>query len=111
MAPVPHVLLRRSYRLALGLEGPPQKVFRWAVQPIGDVFQIRKRDVYGPRFDVANIALAVPLSRQAVTILRELHPVTGSGRYLLPSVRTTARAMSDNTLNAALAGWDIRRTT
>ena len=44
----------------------------------------------------------VPLSRQAVAILRELHPLTGAGRYLFPSVRTSARPMSENTINAAL---------
>jgi len=44
----------------------------------------------------------VPLSRQAVAILRELHPLTGGGHYLFPSVRTSARPMSENTVNAAL---------
>jgi len=44
----------------------------------------------------------VPLSRQAVAILRELHPLTGAGKYVFPSVRTSARPMSENTVNAAL---------
>ena len=44
----------------------------------------------------------VPLARQAVTVLRELQPLTGEGRYLFPSVRSDDRAMSDNTVNAAL---------
>lgn len=44
----------------------------------------------------------VPLSRQAVTILREVHPLTGSGQYVFPSVRTPARAMSENTITGAL---------
>lgn len=44
----------------------------------------------------------VPLSRQAVAILRDLRGITGGGRYLFPSVRTTVRPMSENTLNAAL---------
>jgi len=39
---------------------------------------------------------------QAVAILRELHASTGDGKYLFPSVRSAARPMSDNTLNAAL---------
>lgn len=34
----------------------------------------------------------VPLSSQAVTLLRELHPLTGSGRYLFPSLRTNDRS-------------------
>jgi integrase len=44
----------------------------------------------------------VPLSRQALEILRDLQPLTGEGRYLFPSVRTGARPMSENTINAAL---------
>lgn len=50
----------------------------------------------------------VPLSRQAIEILRELHTYTGAGRYVFPSVRTHDRPMSENTVNAALrhAGYD-----
>jgi integrase len=44
----------------------------------------------------------VPLSRQALAILKELHPLTGGGRYVFPSLRTTARPMSNNAINAAL---------
>jgi integrase len=44
----------------------------------------------------------VPLSKQAVAVLKELQPLTGSGRYLFPGARTTSRPLSDNALNAAL---------
>lgn len=44
----------------------------------------------------------VPLSTQAVAILRELQALTGGGRYLFPCHRSTARAMSNNAINAAL---------
>ena len=46
----------------------------------------------------------VPLSNQAITILNELHPVTGHGRFIFSSERTPRgdRCMSENTLNAAL---------
>ena len=44
----------------------------------------------------------VPLSKQAVAILRELHAATGPTGYAFPSIRTRARPMSENTLNAAL---------
>jgi len=44
----------------------------------------------------------VPLAPQAITILKELQPLTGHGRYVFPSLRTGERAMSDNTINAAL---------
>jgi integrase len=45
----------------------------------------------------------VPLSSQAVAILRGLHPVTGSGKYVFPSLRSKT-CMSENTINAALRG-------
>ncbi len=46
----------------------------------------------------------VPLSSQAVAILKELQPLTGHGRFIFPSERTPRgdRCMSENTLNAAL---------
>ncbi|MGS1119104.1 tyrosine-type recombinase/integrase [Rhodanobacter sp. UC4436_H3] len=44
----------------------------------------------------------VPLSTQAVTILRELQTFTGGGRYVFPGLRTASRPMSENTINAAL---------
>lgn len=44
----------------------------------------------------------VPLSDQAVKILRELHPMTGRGKYVFPGVRSVRRPMSENTINAAL---------
>jgi integrase len=44
----------------------------------------------------------VPLAPQAVAVLRKLHPLTGSGRYVFPGVRGRDRPMSENTINAAL---------
>lgn len=44
----------------------------------------------------------VPLSRQALSILLELQPLTGHGRYVFPSVRSWSRPMSENTVNGAL---------
>lgn len=44
----------------------------------------------------------VPLSTQAVDILRSVHPMTGHGKYVFPSIRTGERCMSENTINAAL---------
>lgn len=46
----------------------------------------------------------VPLSTQAVAILRGVHSLTGHGRYVFPSLRTGERPMSENTVNAALRG-------
>jgi integrase len=44
----------------------------------------------------------VPLSRQAVAILRELQLTAGRRTYLFTSLRSWQRPLSDNTLNAAL---------
>jgi len=49
----------------------------------------------------------VPLSRQAVEILRELQPLTGSGRFVFPSARSNARPMSDNAILAAMRRMGI----
>ncbi|RDS79903.1 DUF4102 domain-containing protein [Dyella monticola] len=46
----------------------------------------------------------VPLSAQAIAILRDLHPLTGHGRYVFPSLRGASRQMSENTVNMALRG-------
>lgn len=46
----------------------------------------------------------VPLADQSVEILKALHALTGRARYVFPSVRTGARPMSENTINAALRG-------
>ena len=44
----------------------------------------------------------VPLSRQALAVVRELQPLTGHGRYVFPSPRTGERPMSDNGVLSAL---------
>lgn len=47
-------------------------------------------------------AHVVPLSRQALAILSEMRQLSGDGRFVFPSVRSNARPISDNTVNAAL---------
>jgi integrase len=49
----------------------------------------------------------VPLSRQALTILHELRPLTGAGRFLFPGARSARRPMSDNAIIAALRRMGI----
>jgi integrase len=44
----------------------------------------------------------VPLSTQAIEIIKELEPLTGEGKYLFPSTRSLIRPMSENTVNAGL---------
>ena len=50
----------------------------------------------------------VPLSTQAIAILNEIKPLTGSGKYVFPSSRGDGRPMSDNTIRTALKslGYD-----
>ncbi len=51
----------------------------------------------------------VPLARQAVAILRELHPLTGRGRFVFPGARSVERPMSDNAILAAMRRVGIRK--
>lgn len=55
----------------------------------------------------------VPLSTQALNVFRDLHPLTGHGRYVFPGARSADRPMSDNTVNAALRrlGYDNKEMT
>jgi integrase len=49
----------------------------------------------------------VPLSTQAVAILKELQPLTGRGRYAFPSPRSKERPMSDNAILSAMRRMGI----
>jgi len=55
----------------------------------------------------------VPLSQQALKILREIHPLTGHGKYVFPSIRTGKQSMSEAAINAALRriGYDKTEMT
>ncbi len=46
--------------------------------------------------------LIIPLSTQAIEILRTLHSFTGRGIYVFPGLRTKERPMSENAVLAAL---------
>lgn len=50
----------------------------------------------------------VPLAPQAIACLRELQPLTGAGHYVFPSLHTSERPMSENTVRVALRrmGYD-----
>jgi integrase len=55
----------------------------------------------------------VPLPRQAVALLKELHPLSGHGIYVFPSLLGGTRPMSENTVNTALRrlGFDKETMT
>jgi len=44
----------------------------------------------------------IPLPTQAVAILREVHTLTGTGKYVFPSVSSSTKSMAKNTILAAL---------
>lgn len=44
----------------------------------------------------------VPLSRQAVALLRELHTITGGRKYLFPNLRSPNACMTGTTINRVL---------
>ena len=44
----------------------------------------------------------VPLSTQVIAVLKEMHPLTGIGKYVFPNHRTNDRPMSEVALLAAL---------
>jgi len=50
----------------------------------------------------------VPLSRQAVAIIKELQPLTGRGEYVFSGARSVDRPISNGTLNAALRRMGYR---
>lgn len=50
----------------------------------------------------------VPLSRQALDILKEIQPLTGRGRFVFPSAKGASRCLSENGVRTALRtlGYD-----
>lgn len=55
----------------------------------------------------------VPLSRQAIAIFREIQPLTGRGKYVFPSMRTTSKPLSESTIRMSLRamGYDSETMT
>jgi integrase len=50
----------------------------------------------------------VPLSRQAVAILKAQHELTGTGKYVFPNERSDTRPMSDTAMSAAMIALGYR---
>jgi len=68
----------------------------WTVPPI------RRKLNKAAKLDPTSPPHIVPLAKQALAILRELHALTGAGRLMFPGVRDINQPMSNATLNAAL---------
>ncbi len=62
----------------------------------------RKLEQHLKRANLARDAHTVPLSKQAIEILTELHHYTGKSKYIFPSPRGNSRPISNNTIRAAL---------
>lgn len=67
-------------------------------------------NIPGPKMKMKNPHL-VPLSRQAIEILKEIQPLTGNSKYVFPSTRSFFRCMSDNTINAAFRRMGLDKET
>jgi integrase len=108
------VLTRAALLLSALLFQRPGNVraMQWAALDLdGDApaWTIPAEEMKRSRYDKQNgRPHVVPLAPQAVTLLRDLHPLTGHGRYVFPSILGGARPMSDNTVNTALRrlGYD-----
>lgn len=48
------------------------------------------------------VSFVIPLAKQAVEVLRDLHKVTGHQKYVFPSARNDGRTMSENAVNVAI---------
>jgi len=75
---------------------------RWVIAPM------RRKLRKATKTDPATEPHVVPLSRQALAILRQLHTLTGQREHVFPSVRNPKNCLSENTINAALRqlGYD-----
>jgi integrase len=77
---------------------------RWVV-PFATLKTAHLRTAIGEAED----DFVVPLSRQAVALLRDLHQITGHKEHLFPSERGS-RTISENTMNLALYAMGYRGT-
>jgi integrase len=73
----------------------------------GELMKRKKAD------KVNGVPHVVPLAPQAVSVLRELQPLTGGGgkRYVFPTLYNAERPMSENTVNVALRRMNYDRET
>ncbi len=101
-------------------------IVKWALQLSPLVFvrpgELRQAEWKEIDFDVAEWTIPaermkmkqphlVPLSAQAVAILREAQYLTGKGKYVFPSHRSDKRPMSNNAILAALRRMGFDKDT
>jgi len=99
-------VVRAALRLAPILFQRPGnlRAMRWAdLDLAGGLWAIPSEDMKRTKAQKINgQPHAVPLPRQAVEVLQELHPLTGAGVYVFPGLRDKAAPMSEAAVNAAL---------
>ena len=80
------------------------RAMRWADLDLDDaLWSIPSEDMKRTRLQKINGAEhLVPLPRQAVQALRELHPLTGGREYVFPGLRDPTTPMSEAAVSAAL---------
>ncbi|MCX7102285.1 MAG: tyrosine-type recombinase/integrase [Methylobacter sp.] len=88
-----------------------QSAFRFSplvFQRPGEIRQLLWSDIdldsceWRPYISKTDFHHIVPLSNQAIEILKTIKPVTGNSQYVFPSIRSDARPMSDGTIMSAL---------
>ena len=112
----------RLLRLIYSYEGHPYTVYALKLLPMIFVRPGELRHAEWKEFDLdaaewcipavkmkMGVQHLVPLSSQAVELLRQLYLISGHGKYVFPSVRTDTRPMSENTINAALRGLGVEQ--
>jgi len=71
------------------------------------LLKLSKRDISKSRRTDVDDHLIVPLSRQAMEILRAVHALTGKGVYVFPGARDRNRPMSENAILTAMRRMGI----
>ena len=81
---------------------------RWTIPPEREVIQGVKHSQRGSKMRTPHI---VPLSRQAVEILREIQAISGGHELIFTGDHSPFKPMSENTVNNALRlmGYDTRK--
>jgi integrase len=80
----------------------------WIIPPQREAMPGVKHSTRGSKMQDEHL---VPLSAQALAILREIHAMTGRGDLVFPSDSVSSKPMSENTVNAALRrlGYDTKK--
>lgn len=84
----------------------------WEIDWEEEIWRLPARRLNGRGMKMKEAHL-VPLSRQALELLRELHMHTGQRRFMFPQLRKEERPLSENTINCAYRrmGYSVDEVT